>query len=73
MSQFQLPDNAEILKLPDVVPVLPLEDTVVFPYIILPLSVGSERSVLAVDHALASHRLVVLVAQSESTEDEPEP
>ena len=42
------------MKLPDVLPVLTLKDTVIFPFIILPLSVGRERSILAVDQALAT-------------------
>ncbi len=66
-----LSEPGEVLKLPDVVPVLPLKETVVFPFIIVPLSVGPERSVLAVDHALANNRLVMLVAQKDPTLDEP--
>src|SRR5437764_41980 len=38
----------EAIKIPDVLPVLPLKDTVIFPYVILPLSVGRDKSVLAV-------------------------
>ena len=53
----------EAIKIPDVLPVLPLKDTVVFPYIILPLSVGRDKSVLAVDRALSESRVIMLVAQ----------
>ena len=61
----------EAIKIPDVLPVLPLKDTVVFPYIILPLSVGRDKSVLAVDRALAESRVIMLVAQRDSTIDNP--
>lgn len=66
-------EDAEVLRLPDVLPVLPLKDTVVFPYIIVPLSLGTEKSVLAVDHALAADRLVLLAAQSNPAAEEPGP
>jgi ATP-dependent Lon protease len=61
----------EAIKIPDVLPVLPLKDTVVFPYIILPLSVGRDKSVLAVDRALAEGRVIMLVAQRDSAIDNP--
>jgi ATP-dependent Lon protease len=61
----------EAIKIPDVLPVLPLKDTVVFPYIILPLSVGRDKSVLAVDRALAESRVIMLVAQRDPTLDNP--
>jgi ATP-dependent Lon protease len=59
------------IKIPDVLPVLPLKDTVVFPYIILPLSVGRDKSVLAVDRALAESRVIMLVAQRDAAMDNP--
>lgn len=73
MTPFQ--DEQEMpLELPDVLPILPLEETVVFPYIIVPLSVGSEKSIQAIDHALADNRLIMLVTQKKrSSEDEPTP
>jgi len=61
----------EAIKIPDVLSVLPLKDTVVFPYIILPLSVGRDKSVLAVDRALAESRVIMLVAQKEAAIDNP--
>ncbi len=73
MMDHRLTEDAEDLKLPDVLPVLPLKDAVIFPYIIMPLSLGSDRSVQAVDHALAGDRLVMLVAQKDPNQEEPEP
>ena len=63
--------SEEAIKIPDVLPVLPLKDTVVFPYIILPLSVGRDKSVLAVDRALAESRVIMLVAQRDAAIDNP--
>jgi ATP-dependent Lon protease len=63
------PDEA--IKIPDVLPVLPLKDTVIFPYIILPLSVGRDKSVVAVDRALAESRVIMLVAQKDGALDNP--
>ena len=59
------------MKLPDVLPVLPLKDTVIFPYIILPLSVGRDKSVLAVDQALAENRIIMLVTQKDASVEDP--
>ncbi|HYO13173.1 MAG TPA: endopeptidase La [Thermoanaerobaculia bacterium] len=61
----------DLIKIPDVLPVLPLKDTVVFPYIILPLSVGRDKSVLAVDRALSESRVIMLVAQRDPALDNP--
>ena len=63
--------SEEEIKLPDVLPVLPLKDVVIFPYIILPLSVGRDKSVLAVDHALSENRVIMLVAQRDPEVEEP--
>jgi len=61
----------EVVRLPDVLPVLPLKDTVIFPYIILPLSVGRDASLQAVDRALTEDRVILLVAQRDPLVDEP--
>ncbi len=59
--------------MPDVLPVLPLKNTVLFPYIILPLSVGREASLAAVDRALAEDRLILLSTQVDPHSEQPTP
>src|SRR5262249_43517980 len=61
------------LPIPDILPVLPLKDVVVFPYIILPLSVSREKSLNAVDPALPEQRIIMLVAQRDAQNDTPKP
>jgi ATP-dependent Lon protease len=61
------------LPIPDILPVLPLKDVVVFPFIILPLSVSREKSINAVDAALAEQRIIMLVAQKDGTNETPGP
>ncbi|MBI1922267.1 MAG: endopeptidase La [Geobacter sp.] len=65
--------QTEELKIPDVLPLLPVRDVVVYPYMILPLFVGREISINAVDAALASDRLIFLATQKEVGEEEPTP
>src|SRR5215468_11799524 len=66
----QTPEQQQI-TIPDVLPVLPMPDVVVFPYMIVPLFVNRERSAKAVDHSLAENRMILLVAQKDSNVDEP--
>ncbi|GMU66163.1 MAG: Lon protease [Acidobacteriota bacterium] len=61
----------ETPRLPDLLPVLPLKDAVLYPYIIVPLSIGRESSILAVDAALSEQRLLALVAQRDPSVEEP--
>ena len=61
------------LKIPDTLPLLPVRDIVVFPYMILPLYVGRDSSIKAVNEALADNRIMMLTAQKDPRVDEPEP
>src|SRR5262245_32614964 len=58
-------------KIPTELPVLPLRDMVVFPFIIAPLSVARDISMQAVDRALSENRMILLVAQRDKDEEEP--
>src|SRR5215470_6860194 len=60
-------------KIPDVLPVLPLRDIVIFPFMIVPLYVSRERSIKAVDQALADNRMILLAAQKKQDEEDPGP
>ena len=61
------------LKIPEVLPVLPLRDIVIFPFMIVPLFVSRERSIRAVDQALAENRMIMLAAQKDPDNEEPGP
>ena len=53
-------------------PVLPLRDMVVFPHMIVPLFVGREKSVRALEAVMAEDRQILLVAQKDHTQESPE-
>ena len=71
MSSHREPAADAELRIPAELPVLPLRDMVVFPFIIAPLSVARDLSIQAVDRALSENRMIVLVAQRDKDEEEP--
>ena len=52
-------------------PLLPLRDIVVYPHMVVPLFVGRERSITALEHAMDSDKQVVLITQKNPSEDSP--
>ncbi|MES2771738.1 MAG: endopeptidase La [Pseudomonadota bacterium] len=62
-----LPDNSPVS-----LPLLPLRDVVVFPYMVIPLFVGRPRSIKALEVAMESGKSILLVAQKSAAKDEPE-
>lgn len=62
----------EQVKIPETLPVLPLRDIVIFPFMIVPLFVSRERSIKAVDQALAENRMIMLAAQKDPDKEEPQ-
>jgi ATP-dependent Lon protease len=70
VSQLVLDESP---KIPEVLPVLPLRDVVVYPYVILPLSVSREKSIRAIDAALTENRMILLVSQKQMEMDNPGP
>ena len=52
-------------------PLLPLRDVVVYPHMVLPLFVGREKSIEALEHAMANDKQVLLVAQRNAADDNP--
>lgn len=61
------------VEIPKIIPVLPLRDLVIFPYMISPVLVGRDLSINAANFALNNHRLIFLSAQKNSNIDEPGP
>jgi ATP-dependent Lon protease len=66
----ELLESSEV-RIPDDLPVLPIRDLVVFPYMIVPLYVSRDLSHAALDQAMAGDKLVFLVAQKQEGLDEP--
>src|SRR6266536_1611058 len=62
-EERQSSEEEERLTIPDVLPVLPLKDIVIYPFAVQPLGVGQERSIRLIDDVMRGDRLVVLVAQ----------
>ena len=57
----------------EVYPVLPLRDIVVFPYMIVPLFVGREKSINALEEVMRSDKQILLAAQKNAGDDDPAP
>ena len=54
-----------------VLPLLPLRDVVVYPHMVVPLFVGRQKSILALESAMEADKQIVLVAQKDPSEDDP--
>ncbi|MBD3635528.1 MAG: endopeptidase La [Methylophaga sp.] len=68
-NEVKTTTNDNGLKL---VPVLPLRDVVVYPYMVIPLFVGRDKSIKALEVATDENKQVLLLAQKDSSEDAPE-
>lgn len=77
MSEQQIKSGSQhyetLDNIPTTLPVLPLRDVVVFPYMIFPVLVGRESSLRAANEALERGKNIVLVAQKNASVDEPGP
>ncbi|MEO7068004.1 MAG: endopeptidase La [Rhodanobacter sp.] len=63
--------NAPLPKLLDALPVLPLRDVVVYPHMVIPLFVGRDKSMRALERAMEGERQILLVAQKSPDIDDP--
>ena len=60
------------MQIPSELPVLPLRDIVIYPFMIVPLFVSRDKSIKAVDQALSENRMIMLVSQKDVDKEEPE-
>ena len=67
------PQEEQPVEIPSKLPLLPIRDIVIFPYMILPLFVGRDMSIKAIDDALSGNRMILLVAQKDLNTENPEP
>jgi ATP-dependent Lon protease len=72
-AEVPAPAAAPADDAPRVMPVLPVRHTVLFPFAILPLNIGRERSVRLLNDVMAGDRTIVVAAQKDGQLDEPSP
>jgi len=60
-----------MVQIPSEMPVLPLRDIVIYPFMIVPLFVSRDRSIRAVEEALKDNRMILLVSQKDVNKEEP--
>lgn len=73
VSESQDRQDEDKLSIPDVLPVLPLKDVVIYPFAVQPLGVGQERSIRLIDDVMRGDRMVVLVAQKSAEMEQAGP
>jgi len=67
-----IPDRSKkSIVIPEVLPLLPVRDVVIFPYMVLPLAVGRSKSIKALEEAMARDRLIFLVTQKKIQTENP--
>jgi ATP-dependent Lon protease len=65
-------ESDKITEVPDDLPILPLRNTVLFPGVVLPITVGRDKSIKAVNDAYKTNKLIGVLAQTDSAVEEPE-
>ena len=73
MSEEDLVTELELEDDSHGVPVLPLRDVVVYPHMVIPLFVGRDKSIVALDKAMGAGKRILLVAQKAADMDDPQP
>jgi ATP-dependent Lon protease len=63
--------GADLTPIPDELPILPLRNTVLFPGVVIPITVGRDKSIKAVSDAYKTDKLVGVLAQKDSSIEEP--
>ena len=66
-------DTQPTANTPEPLPVLPLRDVVVYPHMVIPLFVGREKSILALEQAMKASKQILLLAQKQADVDDPAP
>jgi len=71
MSKVNMKEELSNIEIPTTLPILPVRDIVIFPYMIIPLFIGRDISIRAIDSALSSNKMVLLVTQRDVNVENP--
>lgn len=71
-EQFSDGDLSEsLMQIPEDLPILPLRDIVIYPFMIVPIFVSRDKSIKAIDEALSQNRMIFLISQRDVNKEEP--
>ncbi|OPL15301.1 MAG: peptidase [delta proteobacterium MLS_D] len=70
MIEQQIPGDLKDIKIPDIIPIMPVLNVVVFPHMTFPMEVVGERAITLVDEAMSADRLIGIVAMEKQPEEE---
>ncbi|HSF46326.1 MAG TPA: LON peptidase substrate-binding domain-containing protein, partial [Chitinophagaceae bacterium] len=65
-------ENIDDANIPDELPILPLRNTVLFPGVVIPITVGRDKSIKAVNESYKTDKMVGVLAQKDSTVEDPQ-
>jgi ATP-dependent Lon protease len=65
-------ENVDDANIPDELPILPLRNTVLFPGVVIPITVGRDKSIKAVNESYKTDKMVGVLAQKDSTVEDPQ-
>ncbi len=65
-------NNKDAVSVPEILPLIPLRDLIIFPNLVVPLFVGRDRSIKALEEAMRTDHIVALVAQKEAETQDPD-
>ncbi|MCA0396148.1 MAG: endopeptidase La [Bacteroidetes bacterium] len=71
LNEHEADDSADLVIEGDDLPILPLRNTVLFPGVVLPITVGRDKSIKAVNEAYKHHKLIGVIAQKDSNIEDP--
>jgi ATP-dependent Lon protease len=72
-NQNKIQDKSIIEEIPEILPILPLRDIVIFPYMIFPVLVGRQQSINSANYALENTKYIFLSTQKKSNIEDPQP
>ncbi len=72
-NQIKIEADREDISIPECLPLLPLRDVVVFPYMVTPLLVGRSRSIAALEAAMDRDKHIFVTAQHQAEDEDPAP
>ncbi len=70
---MEFEEVCDTTELPEELPILPVRDAVIFPYMTIPLQIARDVSMQALERALEEHRMLLLLAQKNAAHDDPGP